>query len=109
MVNKIQNLICGIMFAMDDVSILGGKKFQNIHTLYEFTKCWLYLFCLIDMVRQGLMTSKTNNISKDVGCGSDRVFRTVSTVLHTGVSKTIVKGWGYIIHYKGCFHKKRVG
>ena len=47
MVNKIQTLICGIMFAMDDVSILGKKKkkkkktFQNIHTLYEFTKCWL--------------------------------------------------------------------
>ena len=55
------------------------------------------------MVRQGLMTSRTNNISKDVGCGSDRVFRTISTVLHT---KTIVKGWGYRIQYKGCFHKK---
>ena len=26
MVNKIQTLICGIMFAMDDVSILGKKK-----------------------------------------------------------------------------------
>ena len=53
------------------------------------------------------MTSKTNNISKDVGCGSDRVFRTISTVLHTEVSKTIVKGWGYRIQYKGCFHKKK--
>ena len=52
------------------------------------------------------MTSKTNNISKDVGCGSDQVFRTISTVLHTKVSKTIVKGWGYRIQYKGCFHKK---
>ena len=26
MVNKIQTLICGIMFAMDDVSILKKKK-----------------------------------------------------------------------------------
>ena len=46
MVNKIQTLICGIMFAMDDVSILGkkqNKKKKNIskHPLYEFTKCWL--------------------------------------------------------------------
>ena len=29
MVNKIQTLICGIMFAMDDVSILEKKK-KNI-------------------------------------------------------------------------------
>ena len=40
MVNKIQTLI------YYDVSILEKKKkkkktFQNIHTLYEFTKCWL--------------------------------------------------------------------
>ena len=46
MVNKIQTLTCGIMFAMDDVSILKKTNkhthtFQNIHTLYEFTKCWL--------------------------------------------------------------------
>ena len=46
MVNKIQTLICGIMFTMDDVSILKKKKkkkhtYQNIHALYEFTKCWL--------------------------------------------------------------------
>ena len=40
MVNEVQT-ICGIMFAMNDVSILGGEPFQNIHTLYEFTKCWL--------------------------------------------------------------------
>ena len=52
------------------------------------------------------MTSKTSNISKDVGCGSDGVFRTNSTILHNKVSKTIVKGWGYRIQYKGCFHKK---
>ena len=26
MINKIQTPICGIMFAMNDVSILGGKK-----------------------------------------------------------------------------------
>ena len=46
--------------------------------------------------RQGLMTSKTNNITKDGGCGS----------LHTKVLKTIVKRVGYRIQYKGRFYKK---
>ena len=47
MVNKTQTPICGIMFAMNDVFILKKKKkkkektFQNIHTLYELTKCCL--------------------------------------------------------------------
>ena len=42
MFNKIRTPICVIMFAMNDVSIWGGggNTFQNIHTLYEFTKCW---------------------------------------------------------------------
>ena len=61
---------------------------------------WLSLFCLIDMVRQGLMTFK--NITKDARCGSIRG-------LHTKVSKTIVKGWVKIeFSVKGVF-KNRVG
>ena len=48
------------------------------------------------MVRQGLMTSKTNNITKDAGCGP----------LHTKVSKTIVKGWVIEFSIKGVFIKK---
>ena len=42
MVNEIQTPICEIMFAMNDVSMKKRKrKRKKIHTLYEFTKCWL--------------------------------------------------------------------
>ena len=42
MIDKIQTPICGIMYAMNDVFIyIGERIFQNIHTLYEFTKCLL--------------------------------------------------------------------
>ena len=42
MVNEIQTPICGIMFAMNDVSMGGGGGIQSIHTLYEFKKSCLY-------------------------------------------------------------------
>ena len=42
------------------------------------------------MIRQGIMTSKTNSITKEAGYGSNWGFRTHCT--HLGVKDHIVKG-----------------
>ena len=99
MVNEIQTPICGIMFAMNDVSIFGKQTNKqhfktSIHCMnLQNVGCNYFV---IDMVRQGLMTSKTNNITKDAVCGSDPT-----------VSKTIVIGWVIEFSIKVVFIKKK--
>ena len=55
------------------------------------------------MVRQGLMTSKTNSITKDAVHGSNQG---VQNPLHTKLSKTIVKGCVIEFSIKGGFIKR---
>ena len=48
MVNTIQTLICGIMFAMDDVSILKKKK-KNTHSKHPYI-VWIYKMLVVTIL-----------------------------------------------------------
>ena len=51
MINKIQTLICGIMFAMDDVSILKKKKKKkHVHISKHPCIVWIYKMLVVTIL-----------------------------------------------------------